>query len=212
LAPGTHAPGLAVTRDALLYVPTTYRLEQPAPLVLTLHGAGGDAESGFYPLWSLAEDAGVLLLSPASRASTWDVIGGAYGADVAFIDAALAWTFARCAVDPRRLAIGGFSDGASYALSLGLTNGDLFREILAFSPGFVAPAAPHGEPRIFVAHGTRDSVLPIDVCSRRIVPRLTRAGYDVTYVEFDGPHTVPSEVARQALGWYLTGKIIVNPG
>jgi phospholipase/carboxylesterase len=64
----------------------------------------------------------------------------------------------------------GFSDGASYALSLGLTNGDLFRHVIAFSPGFMAPAARRGEPPVFVSHITRDGVLPIGVTSHRIVP------------------------------------------
>jgi phospholipase/carboxylesterase len=67
----------------------------------------------------------------------------------------------------------------------------------------MAPNSQVGRPRIFVSHGTRDAVLPIDVCSRRIVPQLEKAGYDVTYIEFDGPHTVPPRVARQALDWYL---------
>jgi predicted esterase len=53
-----------------------------------------------------------------------------------------------------------------------------------------------------VAHGTRDAVLPIAACSRRLVPALERGGYDVTYREFDGPHTVPPDVAREALAWF----------
>lgn len=108
-------------------------------------------------------------------------------------------------MDPARLAITGFSDGASYALSLGLTNGDLFSRVLAFSPGFAAPADRQGAPRIFISHGTADAVLPIDRCSRRIVPRLEQAGYDVTYVEFDGPHTVPPEIQRAAVDWLAQG-------
>jgi phospholipase/carboxylesterase len=59
---------------------------------------------------------------------------------------------------------------------LGINNGDLFTHVLAFSPGFVAPAAWVGMPRIFVSHGTRDEVLPIDFCSRKIVPMLKHAG------------------------------------
>ncbi len=51
-------------------------------------------------------------------------------------------------------------------------------------------------------NGTRDEALPIDVCSRRIVPRLEQAGYDVTYREFNGPHTVPPQIAREAVGWF----------
>jgi predicted esterase len=203
LSPGMHALQVAATRDALLYVPATYRADRPAPLVLSLHGAGGDAGSGFYPLRSLADAANLLILSPASRVSTWDVIRGEYGPDVAVIDRALAAAFDRVAVDSELMGIGGFSDGASYALSIGIMNGDLFPHILAFSPGFMAPNSQVGRPRIFVSHGTRDAVLPIDVCSRRIVPQLEKASYDVTYIEFDGPHTAPPRVARQALDWYL---------
>ena len=196
---GLQALGLAEGRDALLYTPNGYRPNQPSPLVLSLHGAGGNAEGGLGLLQGLADAAGLLVLAPASRGRTWDVILGDYGPDVAFVDRALAWTFERYAVDPARLAIGGFSDGASYALSLGLTNGDLFTHVLAFSPGFIAPAGRRGTPRLYVSHGTNDTVLPIDSCSRRIVPVLHEAGYDIRYDEFDGPHTVPPEIAQTAL-------------
>jgi len=201
--PGLHPLGLDRDRDALLLVPAGYRADQPAPFVLSLHGAGGNATSGLYPLRDLADEAGLILLSPASRQQTWDVIRGGYGPDVAFIDRALTAAFARCAVDPDRLAVAGFSDGASYALSLGITNGDLFPSVMAFSPGFMAPADQRGEPRIFISHGTKDQVLAIDRTSRKIVPQLARAGYDVQYQEFDGPHTVPPEIARQAVEWFL---------
>jgi predicted esterase len=204
VSPGLHALGLDRDRDALLLVPAGYRPDQPAPFVLSLHGAGGDATSGLYPLRELADEAGMILLSPASRQSTWDVIRGGYGPDVAFIDRALAAAFARCAVDPELLAVAGFSDGASYAVSLGITNGDVFGHVMAFSPGFMAPADQRGEPRIFISHGLNDQVLAIDRTSRRIVPQLARAGYDVEYVEFDGPHTVPPEIARQALDWFVS--------
>src|SRR3954451_8022846 len=108
-SPGLHPLGLDRDRDAVLLVPAVYRPDQPAPFVLSLHGAGGNATSGLYPLRDLADEAGLILLSPASRQSTWDVIRGGYGPDVAFIDRALAATFARCAVDPGLLAVAGFS-------------------------------------------------------------------------------------------------------
>jgi phospholipase/carboxylesterase len=108
-------------------------------------------------------------------------------------------------VDPGRLAVGGFSDGASYALSLGVDNGDLFSHVLAFSPGFMAPTRRAGSPRFFVSHGTRDGVLPIERCSRRIVPQLERMGYEVTYREFEGGHTVLPEIALEAVGWFTSG-------
>ncbi|HEV2088501.1 MAG TPA: hypothetical protein VGR21_09330 [Cryptosporangiaceae bacterium] len=102
------------------------------------------------------------------------------------------------------LAIGGFSDGASYALSLGLINGDVFDAVLAFSPGFAAATALAASPACFVSHGRSDRVLPIDRCSRRIVPTLRRLGYPVRYHEFDGGHEVPTAVVDEALEWLST--------
>jgi phospholipase/carboxylesterase len=194
--------GLGAARDSYLYVPAAYRAERPAPLALLLHGAGGHARHGLAPLRDLADAAGLVLLAPASCEYTWDVIVGQYGPDVVMIDQALEHVFSRYVVDPARIAVGGFSDGASYALSLGITNGDLFTHVLAFSPGFTAPAGQRNSPRIFVSHGTRDGVLPVDRCSRRIVPQLNRAGYDVRYREFEGGHTVPSEIAHEAVDWF----------
>ncbi|HYG64280.1 MAG TPA: phospholipase [Thermoanaerobaculia bacterium] len=202
-APGLHPLAFGGDRDGLLYVPAGYRPDQPAPLALMLHGAGGDARGGLAPFQPLADNAGLLLLATDSRQQSWDVIRGGFGPDVAFIDQALAWTFAHCAVDPGRVAAEGFSDGASYALSLAITNGELFTHVIAFSPGFVAPAGYEGHPRIYISHGIGDRVLPIDSCSRKLVPRLKRSGYDVLYKEFDGPHTVPPEIAREALAWFL---------
>ena len=122
----------------LLYVPAGVRPERPAPLVLLLHGAGATAQHGLNLLIGQANDAGPVLLALNSQGETWDLLLGGYGPDVARMDQALAETLQRLPVDPACLAIGGFSDGASYAVSLGLTNGDLFSHVLAFSPGFAA--------------------------------------------------------------------------
>ncbi|XYH94826.1 alpha/beta hydrolase [Sorangium sp. So ce1128] len=206
LSAGLTPLGLSPRRDGLLYVPAGYRADRPAPLVVLLHGAGGNAHHGIALLKELADGAGLLLLAPESRHATWDIIADdAYGPDVAFLDRALRQLFRSAAVDPARLAIGGFSDGASYALSLGLTNGDLFTHVIAFSPGFMAPAEQRGRPRIFISHGTQDQVLRIDPCSRRLASLIRRAGHDLRYQEFEGPHAVPPEIARDALGWFLHG-------
>jgi phospholipase/carboxylesterase len=203
LPTGLHPLDLDSKRDGLLYVPANYRPDHPAPLVLMLHGAGSTASNGLVPLLLLADAYGLLLLAPDSRQQTWDVIVSGYGPDVAFIEQALVRVFHHCAVDPAHLAIGGFSDGASYALSLGITNGDLFTHIIAFSPGFMAPAGRQGLPRIYISHGTQDRVLPVERCSRRIVRQLNREGYDVHYSEFNGPHMVPEPIAREAISWFL---------
>jgi len=190
--------------DGYLYVPAGNQKKDPVPLALLLHGAGEDARDGLAQLRGQADEAGLILLALSSRGTTWDsILGrGRYGSDIAAIDRALEHAFSRCAVDPARVAVGGYSDGASYALSLGITNGDLFSHVLAFSPGFLAPTGQTGSPRIFVSHGTQDGWLPIDSCSRRIVPQLERAGYEVRYHEFEGGHVVPPGIAREAAIWF----------
>lgn len=102
-----------------------------------------------------------------------------------------------------RVALAGFSDGASYAISLGLPNGDLFSHVIAYSPGFSRETAPTGRPRIFVSHGTNDGVLPIAATSRTIVPALRASGYTVDYTEFSGGHEGPASITTQALDWFL---------
>lgn len=57
------------------------------------------------------------------------------GPDLKYIAAALAYVFKGYNIDRKRMAVAGFSDGATYALSLGLEGGGLFGHIIAFSPG-----------------------------------------------------------------------------
>ncbi|HYP20035.1 MAG TPA: phospholipase [Chloroflexia bacterium] len=199
---GLQPLGIGRQRDGLIYVPAGYRAYRPAALVLLLHGAGGNARHGISLLQPLADSANLILIAPDSRGSTWDVIMSDYGPDVTYIEQALSQTFSRYAIDPKRVAVGGFSDGASYALSLGITNGELFTHIIAFSPGFMAPTRQQGKPKIYDSHGIHDQVLPIARCSRRIVPQLQRLGYEVKYHEFDGPHTVPPDIAQEAVDWF----------
>jgi len=203
VAPGTSELG----GGALLRVPPAAAATAPLPLVVLFHGAGSSARAALGLLAGLADDAGLMLLAPQSRASTWDVIRGGFGPDVARLDAQLAEVFATCRIDGARIALGGFSYGASYAVSLGLGNGDLVTDVIAFSPGFAAPAARRGLPRLFVTHGTADAVLPIDRCSRVLVPRLRREGYDVAYIEFEGGHEVPTAVARRSVEWLLHRRV-----
>jgi len=191
--------GVDSYRDAVLQIPNSAG-QAPLPLLVMLHGATQSAEEMFWYLGSTHEEAGVAVLAPNSRDTTWDAIAlGNFSVDVEYLNRALERVFETTAIDPTRVALGGFSDGASYALSLGLINGDFFKSIVAFSPGFVISGEPHGKPRIFISHGTHDHILPIDRCGRRIVAELKDSGYEVTFREFDGDHEIPADVARAGL-------------
>jgi phospholipase/carboxylesterase len=169
------------------------------PLVVLLHGAGSQPAGVLPILQDEAERRGILLLAPKSREYSWDIILGGFGPDIAVLDRLLTEVFEHVQVDPARIALAGFSDGASYALSVGLVNGELFSRILAFSPGFMVPSRRSGKPAVFISHGDADTVLPIQRCSRRIVPLLRSAGYQVDYREFTGGHTVPADLAAAAV-------------
>ncbi|HEY1012443.1 MAG TPA: hypothetical protein VGE07_07025 [Herpetosiphonaceae bacterium] len=190
-------------RTSLLLVPADYDPRTPAPLAVLFHGGAGTAAQGLGLLQSHADTHAMLLLAVSARDQTWDLLLAGYGPDVAVLDQALAHVFARYAIDPARIAVGGFSDGASYALSIGLGNGDLFTHILAFSPGFMAPGSLHGAPQIFLTHGIDDQVLPITRCSRRIAYWLRQRRYAVTYLEFAGPHAAPEALRSAAADWFL---------
>jgi phospholipase/carboxylesterase len=197
---GEYRLGPQSGRGALLYIPRSLTPGAAVPVMVMLHGAGAAGDQMRFT-FADAERTGTVILAPDSRQATWDVIMGSFGPDVRFITSMLEQTFDRVEADVSRIGIGGFSDGASYALTIGLPNGELFSRIVAFSPGFNAAPTREGRPRIFISHGTRDEVLPIERTSRVLVPQLKGQGYDVTYREFDGPHTVPPDIIRDAFDW-----------
>jgi len=199
--PGLQPLRLGGSRDGVLYVPTSYVPGEPLPLLILLHGAGGGAHDWFGSYAQRAEDARFVMLAPDSRGVTWDAIHGRFGADVAFINAALELVASEVAIDRTRMALVGFSDGATYSLSLGLANGDQFTHVIAYSPGFTVSSTDHGTPKFFISHGKQDPILPIARTSREIVSVLRSRGFDVHYVEFDGGHEVPLDISAQAISW-----------
>lgn len=202
LPPGRHNLGIAAERDAVLIVPEGLPA-QSVPLVVLFHGAGGSAEKILPVLADQAAFHRCLLLLPQSMLITWDIVIGGNGPDRERLDWALHEVGAHFALDPGHLAFAGFSDGGSYALSLGLTNGGLVSHIIAMSAGFMAVTAPEGEPKIFIAHGLHDEQLPVATSGRANAAKLKDAGYEVSYVEFNGPHKPQPAVAALAMNFFL---------
>jgi phospholipase/carboxylesterase len=200
--PGEHSLRVGAGREALMRV-TAGGSDRGKALLLTLHGANsGGAGGGLYAFRDAWDVPGLVMISPASKDITWSFLRGR-DEDLPVVNRALVRAFARCRIDPRLVAVGGFSDGATYALTLGLANGDLFRAVIALSPGGALAEKRVGRPRFFIAHGTRDRVLPIAATSDVTVDGLRDLGYDITYRRFRGQHEVRPEIVRAAMRWFL---------
>lgn len=203
LTPGRHQLGIADERDAVLIVPEGLKTDQPVPLLVMFHGAGGSADKVLPFLIDHARQRGFLLLLPQSQFPTWDLVIGGNGPDLERLEQALGEVASRFALDPARLGFAGFSDGGSYALSAGVTNGDIVSHVMVFSGGFMSVFKQNGTPRIFIAHGLEDEQLPIETSARPHVAKLKAAGYDVTAVEFKGPHRIEPVVITLAMDFFL---------
>ncbi|NNM78355.1 phospholipase [Sphingomonas sp. ID1715] len=205
------AATLRLDQGARAYIPASAG-EKP-PLLVLLHGAGGTPNSILAAFRHEAERHGVVLLAPRSRGLTWDLIAQArprttaaptLDEDLTRIRAAMTALSTRRPTDPARTAIGGFSDGASTALTIGLAHPQLFGTILAYSPGMAfAPSRYDPAQRIFIAHGRSDTVLPFANTERNLVPGL-QARVKVTFRPFDGEHGMTAEVQEEGVAYFAT--------
>ncbi|VVD81416.1 alpha/beta hydrolase [Pandoraea sputorum] len=202
-APGRHSLGLSEARDVVLYVPADLPTDKPVPLFVMFHGAGGFPEKVLPFIEPHADRHKFLVLAPHSTFPTWDIVIGGNGPDLERLQAALRKVAARYRIDAQRVAFAGFSDGASYALSIGVTNGDIASHVIAFSGGFMSIFVQEGLPRVFIAHGLIDEQLPIATSGRQNANKLKAAGYDVQYVEFDGLHIIEPGVVARAIDFFL---------
>lgn len=195
--------GRLAWRDGILFIPETATPDTPLPLIIWLHGGGGHATDTEY-MYPIAKQYGIVILALDSRHNTWDGIDSPFGPDVKFIEKALAYTFDHVAIDPKKVALGGLSDGASYTLALGRSNGDVFTHLIAAAPWRLKPPAPLiGKPAIMVVHGSNDNIYPEFHSRKFLVPGLREQGYAVNYHPFDGPHWVPDAVLEEIFKWFL---------
>ena len=146
-------------------------------LVVVLHGAGQTPADGLRAFRGGWKEPGLVLIAPAAKGETWSALLSQEDRDLESVNLALAQAYKRCPIDRTRIAVGGFSDGATYALTLGVSNGDLFPAVMALSPGGILGRCAGRPPRIFVSHGTLDGVLPIARAGDAVVRLLRGLGY-----------------------------------
>jgi len=107
-----------------------------------------------------------------------------------------------CGLKDDSLTLGGFSQGAMISTDLVLRHGFVPQQLLVFSGTLLCRddwtkfAADHSGCPVLQSHGRIDPVLPFEP-SESLRDMLTDNGFDVTFLPFDGVHTVPMEALQQ---------------
>lgn len=114
-------------------------------------------------------------------------------------------------IDPRRVYLVGFSQGAMMSLSLALTQPDRVAGVVAMSGRLPEPARAavvarkdlqdklKGKP-VLVTHGVSDDLIPVQK-GRDIRDLLETLGTDLTYKEYAMGHEVRPEAFRDIREW-----------
>lgn len=170
-----------------MFVPKSYDGSRPAPLLVALHGMGGDENSMFdsYNNGALkreAERVGFVVAAPKGR-DTASMYRGSAEQDVIDVIAEVRRDYK---VDPNRIYLMGHSMGGYGTWSVAIAHPDLFAAIGPISGG----GNPAGLVKIrqvpeYVVHGEDDRTVNVNE-SRRMVEAAKKAGIDVVYVEVPG--------------------------
>lgn len=102
---------------------------------------------------------------------------------------------------PDRVVLGGFSQGAMLSIDVALAPGSTVDRIAVLSGAFLADSlvglrAPRAvKPPVFVSHGRQDDILSFSA-AERIRDLLSKHGFPLTWLPFDGGHDIPPSVVR----------------
>jgi len=198
----------------VLLVPSTIAADRRYPLITLLHGAGRQDEMLVKACRDEPDRRQALFFVPRSHAPTWDLITGGGRPDLDFLEFAYDLIYRRYPIDGLRQSLIGYSDGASYALSIGLCNTRMYSAIMAWAAGFLVvdpPTAERGsfegpKPRIYLEYGTHDQLFDFEQVAIPMRDNLQKSGFDVTFsVDEGGRHWPSGTFHTEALDWYFAG-------
>lgn len=169
-----------------LYVPSNYDRAKATPLIVALHGMGGDENSMFdsygKELPADAEKAGFLVAAPKGRGQA-SMYRGTAEQDVLDVLAEVERTYN---VDKNRVYLMGHSMGGFGTWSVAMAHPELFAALGPISGG----GDTNGMVKIkdipqYVTHGDDDRTVNVNQ-SRTMVEAGRKAGAQITYVEVPG--------------------------
>ncbi|MDE2769420.1 MAG: dienelactone hydrolase family protein [Chloroflexota bacterium] len=197
------------------------------PTLVLLHGRG-DSAAGILPLAYEFERDDLLVLSVQAPLALGGVMAGGYEwyrlreprrldettlrASLDALAEFLEMVKASYPVDPERVVLLGFSQGAVMSLGAQALGPESVAGVIALSGYFPIEVESDavnlvGAPA-FVAHGVHDDIIPVEA-GRRTRDLLERHGVDLTYREYPIAHSVSAEEMAEARAWLnqLLGQI-----
>ena len=170
-----------------VYVPANYDPAKSYPLVVALHGMGGD-EGSFFTAYSNgiikreAEARGYIIVCPKGRAPASMYLGSAER-DVIDVIGEMKRDFT---IDPDRIYLMGHSMGGYGTWSVAANHPDLFAALAPISGGGSAAALGKiAHISEIVIHGDKDPTVPVEE-SRKMVKAAQELKIEVKYIEVPG--------------------------
>lgn len=153
-----------------LYVPDLRNHETPVPLVVALHGGGGNSRSmmNMTDFNTIAEREGFAVLYPEGIDGNWNDLRDMTGRldaiderdDVGFLDALIDHIGGQYPIDNERIFATGISNGGLMSFRLACERADRYRAIAAVTAALPPqPCDPNGDISILVMNGTDDPLI-----------------------------------------------------
>ena len=157
-----------INRSYHIHLPPGFSKDQPTPLVIALHGGGGQGRIWFnHPIRSAANERGVVLVFPNGMNRQWSdgrKLTRAYD-DVGFISKVIDRMVSDYGIDPQRVYATGISNGGFMSIRLAM---DLSEKIAAIAPvtsqitNALADQSPKYPISVMIVNGTKDPIVPYE--------------------------------------------------
>jgi phospholipase/carboxylesterase len=212
--------GQSATLAYLTVFPDDYEAGQAYPMVICLHGRGADMrdlarlapaidQRGY--LYVCPNAPVTISVGPGYTGQAWYEPGGnpspaAMEQALAALDGLVREVLAQYQVTAGQAILLGFSQGGAMTYRFGMLRPEMFAGLVILSGALRNPEAllPHlpvrRDQRIFIAHGTHDPVVPVDL-SRNAVDFLEAQGYQPLYREYPVGHEITPAVLHDLTPW-----------
>jgi poly(3-hydroxybutyrate) depolymerase len=204
-----------------IYVPANYSASKKYPLVVLLHGAGGD-EKDFIELYQkqwpkFAEERGYLLASVNGRGPT-SGYSKESGGEQDMLDV-LDMMKSRYSVDASHVFLGGHSMGGAGTWRLGMQYADKFAGLIpiagtsaALVPGLDAAIQKGVRTPVLIVCGVKDALVTVDGC-RSVAKKADEIHAPVQYKEYaDGDHLTVAVMSIPDIFKWLDEQLKAKPG